>query len=477
MDRPLFTTIASTFLLALAVFGVLQAADPRLADYDSWFHIRYAWLLRQNGPWMDFPWMPHTFFEAGWVDHQWLYHLLLVPFTFLDDLRVGAKASAAVFSSIAVAVFAGVLHRRRVRWPVLWAVVLLASSRFLLVRLMMPRTQALSLAFLLVGWLLATERKPRALGALGFLYGWTYHVSAMLVPTTLATLLPLQDHPHRRRLALFGVAGLAVAAGLVFTPYFPRSVMYFWLHVVEKVANARQLEVGAEWFPIQTRLWLQHVAPGLAVVVAALATSLVNGVKAQRDTLSAGILAVGWTLLALWSQKWIEMAVPFGLLFAGLLWRDAKMAPHWLLWSPLVAIWTGVQAVQHVQQTVPAPDRLQAIGAVLQADPGPVLHPDWTDFSELFYYAPDCTFTVGLDPTFLAASDPARYRLLDAILKGQVTDLSGAATAGWGAKWVVLTDPAVANLAAQDPGLQLIRQDGTATLWRVASFSPGQRTD
>jgi hypothetical protein len=417
MDRPLFTTIASTFLLALAVFGVLQAADPRLADYDSWFHIRYAWLLRQNGPWMDFPWMPHTFFEAGWVDHQWLYHLL--------------------------------------------------------VRLMMPRTQALSLACLLVGWLLATERKPRALGALGFLYGWTYHVSAMLVPTTLATLLPPQDHPHRRRLALFGVAGLAVAAGLVFTPYFPRSVMYFWLHVVEKVANARQLEVGAEWFPIQTRLWLQHVAPGLAVVVAALATSLVNGVKAQRDTLSAGILAVGWTLLALWSQKWIEMAVPFGLLFAGLLWRDAKMAPHWLLWSPLVAIWTGVQAVQHVQQTVPAPDRLQAIGAVLQADPGP----DWTDFSELFYYAPDCTFTVGLDPTFLAASDPARYRLLDAILKGQVTDLSGAATAGWGAKWVVLTDPAVANLAAQDPGLQLIRQDGTATLWRVASFSPGQRTD
>ena len=161
------------------------------------------------------------------------------------------------------------------------------------------------------------------------------------------------------------------------------------------------------------------------------------------------------------------MAVPFGLLFAALLWRDASLRPHWLLWAPLVAIWNGAQAVEHVQTTVPDHTRLARIGAILQGDPGPVFHPDWTDFSELFYYAPDCTFTVGLDPTFLASTDPARYRLMDGVLQQRVSDISGATTAGWNAKWVVLTDPALAQIAARDPGLALELHDGDATLWKV----------
>ena len=467
MNKPLARTGIAVALMCLVYFSVLQAMDPRLADYDSWFHIRYAWLLRQHGPWMDFPWMPHSFFADGFVDHQWLYHVLLVPFTFVEDLRVGAKASAVALSSLAVTAFSVVLHRRGVRWPVLWAVVLLAGSRFLTVRLMMPRTQALSLAFLLLGWLMATEKNIRGLGIVGFLYGWSYHVSAMLGPTALATVLPPQDSPWRARITLVAVAGVAIVAGLLFTPHFPRSAEYFFLHVVEKVANERQLEVGAEWFPIQSRLLLQHTAPALAVGVAAIGAALFKGVKARTDTLSALILTLGWCGLSMWSQKWIEVAVPFGLLFAALLWRDVGLSPKWLLWAPLIAVWNGAQAVDHVQTTVPAHDRLAKVGAALAADPGPVFHPDWTDFSELFYYAPTCTYTVGLDPTFLAASDPARYKLMDAILKGKVPDISGAVSAGWGAKWVVLTDPSLAAVAAQDPGLTLALEDGSATLWQV----------
>ncbi len=465
--RPRATALVVA-LLSLLGFGLLQAADPRLADYDAWFHIRYADLLRTRGPWMDFPWMPHTFFAEGWVDHQFLYHLALVPFTLLGDLRVGAKASAAVFASAAVTVFSVVLHRRGVRWPVLWAAVLVAGSRFFVVRMMMPRTQALSLALLLGGWLLAVEGRRRALALLGFAYGWTYHVAAMLVPTVVSTALPPDRRADpARRWGPVAVAALAVGAGLVLTPYLPRSVAYFWLHAVEKVGNQRALEVGAEWFPINSRLLLQHVAPAAAVGLIALGGALLRGTKARRDTLSALLLAAGWCAAALWSQKWIEMAVPFSILAAALLFRDARLPPALLLWAPVVAVWNGVQAVQHVHDTVPPPARLARVGAVLAADPGPVFHPDWTDFSELFFHAPDCTFTVGLDPTFLAAADPARYKLMDAILKGQVPDISGAVTAGWGARWVVLTDPALATIAAADGGLELVVDDGAATLWRV----------
>lgn len=465
-------TAAAAFALAAVYFTVLQAADPRLADYDSYFHIRYAQLLSQRGPWMDFPWMPHSVFDGGFVDHQWLYHVILVPFTWLSDLRVAAKASAVVLSSAAVSAFAAVLHRQRVRWPVLWAVVLLAGSRFLVVRLMMPRTQALSLLFLLLGWAAAINGNTRRLGIFGFLYGWTYHVSAMLLPTALSTVLPPGRPSLQRCAALVGIAALAVAAGLLLTPYFPHSASFFWLHVVEKVGNTRGLEVGAEWYPIHTRLFLQHTAPAIVVGLVAVGGALLQGTRASRDTLSALILALGWTAMALWSQKWIEVAVPFGLLAAALLWRDVGLSARWLLPMPVLAIVNGVQAVDHIKTTVPDHDRLAAVGAALEAEPGPVFHPDWTDFSELFFYAPSCHFTVGLDPTFLAAADPSRYDLLDATLKGQVTDLSGAATAAYGARWVVLTDPALAAIAAQDNGLELVIDDGNASAWRVTAWQP-----
>lgn len=468
-------TLFAVFLGSLAWFAALQVADPRVADPDAYFHIRYAALLAERGPWMEFPWMPHTVFDAGWVDHQWLYHVLLVPFALVGesafgDLAVGAKASAAVFAAAAVTTFTAVVARRGVSAPWVWALVLLAASRFLTVRLMMPRTQAVSLCLLLAGWGLAVEGRSRALGMLGFVYGWTYHVAAMLVPTVFSAALapgPAPAAGPRFPLRPTLYAGLGVAAGLLFTPYFPRTAGFFWLHAVEKVGNARGLEVGAEWQPIATSLFLAHVAPAAVVVTAALAGFVLSPRRAQRDTVSAGILLLGWSVAAASSQKWIELMVPFGVLYAALAWRDLRWSVAWLAWAPAVAVVNGLQAVEHVRATVAPAGRLSTIGARLAAEPGAVVHPDWTDFAELYYHAPECTFVVGLDPTFLAAADPGRARLLDGMVHGRVADLSGASRAAWNARWLVITTPGLAAIAEADPGLRRVIDEGGASLWRV----------
>ena len=73
---------------ALAVLTALQIATPNLVGNDSYFHIRYAEVVRQAGvrgfpP--PFPWLPLTILAPDrYADHHMLYHVLLTPFTFGD---------------------------------------------------------------------------------------------------------------------------------------------------------------------------------------------------------------------------------------------------------------------------------------------------------------------------------------------------------------------------------------------------------
>ena len=146
MSRPLVPA-AVAFGFALLYFGLLHAADPRLADSDGYFHIRFASMGPAAWTSRDFPWMPLGIFAGGrWVDHQLLFHAAQWPFTWGLPLLTAAHVSAAVFAALAIGAWTLALGRAGVPEPAAWAVVLLASSRFFIDRLVMPRTQSLSIA-------------------------------------------------------------------------------------------------------------------------------------------------------------------------------------------------------------------------------------------------------------------------------------------------------------------------------------------
>lgn len=441
MPRP-----ALAFLLGLLWFGALHAAEPRLADYDGYFHVRFA----SMGPaaWLghDFPWMPGSVFADGrWVDHQWLFHALIWPFTKVLPLLEAAHASAAVFAAGMLAAFTWVLGTRDVPRPVLWSVALLGASRFFDDRMLMPRTQALSLAFLFVGVGLAMRGRTRALIALGVLFAWTYHVSLMLIPT-----VAVASFSARRGLGPALGAALGVGLGYLVHPQTPYTFAFLGLHVFEKVLNPTGQAVGAEWMPVDTRTWVIHVAPLFLLALGGLARTR----RAAPDTRALALLALGWTLASFTAVKWLEYAVPFGLLAIACLWRDNgfSLAPLWL-GLPLSALHAS-QVLDHVRTTLPPADRFEALARHLPATDCHVFHADWTDFSELFYAAPQCSYVVGLDPHFLSASDPKRAALVEAALAGRVAALGDMARQVWGASWVVTTNPAMEAAARADAGLE-----------------------
>src|SRR5262249_3555186 len=175
------------FVVILAVMGWIEAGGPAILDNDGYYHIRWATMLRENFPRLPaFKALPLTTLnEQNYVDHHYLFHILLIPFTF-GDLRVGAKLAAVAFSSLGIAsVFAlFVVNRIRYRW--LWLAPLVASSEPFLYRFAMTRAPAFSLALLGIGVYLILKRKPILVGVLSFVFVWSYSLFPLMLAFALA---------------------------------------------------------------------------------------------------------------------------------------------------------------------------------------------------------------------------------------------------------------------------------------------------
>ena len=292
---------------------------------------------------------------------------------------------------------------------------------------------------------------------LGFFFAWTYHVSLLLIPTAAVGGWVGRDW----RPAVY--AAIGVGLGLAIHPQSPQTFQYLWLHVILKVLNTGGLVTGNEWLPMSPLRLLTELALPLVVVGFAW---LRRG-PMRRDTMAAGVLALGWVLLAASALKWIEYAVPF-LLLAGLLrWRDAGL-PIWplLVGLPLVPL-RGVAVRTDLRDQVPRTERFAAVGAALPDLDCRVFHANWADWAELYFHAPQCRFVVGLDPHFLAVADPERARLLGAVTWGQVAEVGRMADEAFDSDWVVTSHPMIAERAAADGRLELVVEDGATALWRV----------
>ena len=89
------------FGLFFLLMATLQFATPNLVDNDSYFHIKFAQVMREQGLLPTFIWLPLTILAPEhYYDHHFLYHVLLIPFTY-GDLREGAKWASTLFPACA----------------------------------------------------------------------------------------------------------------------------------------------------------------------------------------------------------------------------------------------------------------------------------------------------------------------------------------------------------------------------------------
>jgi hypothetical protein len=124
-------------VVTLSVLSYLQFSYTKLQQ-DDYFHIRYAQMMRQNGPYRQFPWLRYTILNEKFYDKHFLYHVLLIPFSF-GDLIFSGKVASIIFATSLGYLFFWFLRRYHIRYPLFWSLLFIFGSRSFLTRLLAIR--------------------------------------------------------------------------------------------------------------------------------------------------------------------------------------------------------------------------------------------------------------------------------------------------------------------------------------------------
>ncbi len=457
----------------------IQFAGPALVGNDAYYHITWSRILRASLPRLPaFIWLPLTVLrERSFVDQHFLFHVLLMPFTF-GDLRLGVKLAAPLFSALAVTTIFWLLVAYRVRYRWLWLLPLVAGSMDFLCRMSMTRAPSLSLVLLGVGVFLFLVRKFVSLVLLTFVFVWLYNLFPLMVVFAVAYAVTVWLSEGRVDLAAFYATCAGAALGLAINPYFPKDFLLIFNHAHMLLAEKTAINVGGEWYPLDTWELVTGNAALLGLCFAALLAFDWRTRLRDRRPLFFLLLAGGLLLMSLRWQRFFEYWPPFAVLFAAFTFHGERESderaeqgaprsaeqdagrgteqdaagPRFPRLVPARAgiaallILLGVAAVVNVRgaraEIRDTRDPLAMRGAAewlaAHTPAGSlVFNTDWVAFPELFYYDQRNVYVTGLDPRYLLDSQPELWKVYDGITAGREKHPGPVIRERFGAGYVV----------------------------------------
>jgi len=486
---PVYVQALLLFGIFVAFMAGIQFATPDMPDNDGFYHIKMAAIMREQGLKPAFPWLPLSILNAEeYYDHHFLFHVALMPFT-LGDLRLGAKWSAVIFSSLAFLAIWWLLRGQGIRYSALWALGLLAVSEAFLYRMSVTRAQSLSLGILALGlhWLLTG--KNRQLIVLAFLYVWTYNAFPLLPVLGVIYTVALWLIERRINLRPLLSILLGTALGLVLNLYFPQNLVFIYHHILPKLTDATATRVGNEWFPYDTGQLLENSPFALAAFVAGAFALGLSGRKMSVATAASFLTAALFGLMLFQSRRFVEYFPPFGLIFAALAWsplfeREAapaldRVSAILVRFSPVIlfvlVLSGGLLTYQGAQDSIrgsKAYDLYAGASHWLENNTQPgerIFQTDWDDFPRLFFYNSSNTYLIGLDPTYMQLYDPALYDEWVSISQGKIENPARAILEDFNTKYIIsdLKHGAFIRSADKDPDMREVYRDDQAVIYEI----------
>lgn len=491
-------TAACLLLVAVSLFAAVQWATPGIVGNDGYYHIKMAYLMRQEGLTPAFEALPETILNADdYYDHHLLFHLFLLPFAVTDPavdggvgLTNGAKIATVLLPAMAIIAVWWLLRGQNVPYAPIWAIALFATSEAFLYRMSMARAQsgAVILLVLALHWLLTGRYKW--LAPLGFVFVWFYNAFPLLLVVVGVYVVAVMMLERRIPWMAVGYPLAGILLGLIINPYFPQNVVFIAGHLLPKIGESA-VPVGNEWSPYQTWTLVENSGLALAsVLIGALALGWREGRIDRASLVALGLVSV-FGVMVFKSRRFVEYFPPFTLIFLAL--ASAPLVQQWRAgdWQQWPGLRRGVvlgalmlALVAMIALTVRDARQLVArsrpadlyAGAMLNlravAPAGAtIFQTDWDDFTRQFFYFDKARYINGLDPTFMQLHDEDLYKAWVDITRGRVDDPGEVIRDRFGAAYVFsdLDHEGFLKAAEGDPVLAEIYRDEYAVIFEVSS--------
>ncbi|MBN1779278.1 MAG: hypothetical protein JW816_03605 [Candidatus Buchananbacteria bacterium] len=444
-------------LFFVIVFGLFLyiSSDLTFSDPDSFYHAQMALTLRDQGAITQFPWLSGTNLKYSFTDHQFLYHLILIPFVSLFTPLVGLKFATVLFASLMIWFFYWFLKQFKIHGAFWYGIFLTAIAPFVF-RLNLAKAQGLVLLLLFIFLYLLFKRQYLWLILVSAFYVWLYAGWPLLLVLTIIYLIVNLFYYLKKNqwfivqkikskikvqslLLLFSVV-VGLAAGLFFNPYFPENLSFYWQQTFQiALFNYHNvIGVGGEWYPYAIKDLILDTLPFFILYFISLVIFVINYRKQAIVNWFFAIVAFLFLALTLKSQRNVEYLVPFGLVFCALtlnvfmpkikaalkkikLYRVTSLVLIIIL-STFLYLYSST--VKDTYASGFSFDHFSASATWLK-DHAPkqsiVFHSDWDEFPFLFYFDSNNYYIVGLDPTFMYLNDPDLYQRWDDVVTGKTS--------------------------------------------------------
>ena len=456
-------------IISFLFFALLQFSSPNLLGADAFYHLKMAQLIKNQGTMQQFPWLQFTTWNENFVDHHLLFHILLVPFT--TKLIFGGKIIIALFGSIFVGLFYGLLKKYKIKWAFWWSLLLLISSNLFLFRISLVRAPVVALLFLILGLYFAFKNKYISLFILSMLFVWLY--GGFIFLPFIVLIHVFANWVVNKKINFKGLIATTTGCilGLTINPYFPKNINFLYTQIFKAGAMGQGLRVGGEWFSISFQNLFFSSIPLFIFFFLSSTLLAVRWIKLVRQarktnnwgkinaemfsqqkliiiTLTLLILSLLFLALTLNSQRFVEYWAPFTLLYSAfathlalrdknISWSKIKrfllthkpLAPALVLFFCVAIIYSSflniLGVTSQMKQTQPYDAYKQAAQWLEEntSQGSIVFHSDWDNFPMLFFWNHHNHYIIGMDPTFMYVYDQKKYWLWENITqKGIVCD-------------------------------------------------------
>lgn len=435
--KKIIFRLSTLFLLTFFTFLYIHHQLGFLIGIDSYYHSKMGWIVKSYLALTDFPWLAHTPLKENFINHHFLFHLLFAPFT-SGDLLIGSFYFIALSLALLFSLFYLCLEDKSVPFVFIFTIVTIFSSSGYLYRLNMMRAQLWMNIFLLGIIFCLLKRKLKTLALLSFLSVYVVQSFVLIYPISFlycfSSLIEkyrenssdeeTADKSWKQVFTPFGIVVLASMFGMIFHPYFPEVISFYWEHFAQ-VKKYDVLNPGGEYTPFAS--WVLWEVANIAWLFFGIGTFLaVISSRISSKTIFLFLNACFFAFLVIKARRFIEYTPLMLMLFSAYSWSDflapypAQLKRYLLLPTLLLSLVFGLAInlpdflgqARYDQKEIYSYEKAAQWLSQNAPPESIVFHPDWDDFPRLFFYNHNNYYITGLNPLWILKEKRQIYQLL-----------------------------------------------------------------